>query len=640
MDAHFLAVQTALAGRYSIERELGRGGMGVVYLAHEVALDRPVALKMLPPELSSDAAVRGRFLSEARTAARLSHPHIVPIFSVDEVDDFVFFAMAAIEGLTLGERVRAQGPLSNPDATRVVKEVAWALAYAHAQGVVHRDIKPDNILLERGTGRALVTDFGIAQVGAPDVEGPTQVVGTAEFMSPEQAKGTSVDARSDMYSLAVVGFYAVSGRTPFEGPSGAAVMGMHVTVQPPVLSSVVPGVAPALARVIDRCLRKDPERRLLGGESVADALSREDSAERHLPIPLRVFVKNLRKLARDALAATVIICAMPIIVGMLGGGLVFGGFMAALGGSFGLSVLWYARKALKAGFTPAEIRLALEEDVIRRNEEIRFVVGPRTTAVDRVANFVAVTGGLMAATLPLGILLGGGTIGRRSIAVWLAIAGIGGLAGLLAAGLRAHRSQTRADIAGERWLKVWRGRIGDALFKVAGLRVKSTGGAPEGAHRLTEVMLGLAAAHLFEELPKESRRELGDLPATVKDLERDARSLREQVRELTSVLDELEDDQSDAAVERRELIRRDVSATRDQAEDGLRAVVAALETIRVGLLRMHAGESVVQSVTMDVEAAREVAQQMERLLDGHREVEQILRQRRATGTFTIHEGDG
>lgn len=524
-----------------------------------------------------------------------------------------------------------------------MKEVAWALAYAHAQGVVHRDIKPDNILLERGTGRALVTDFGIAQVGAPDVESPTQVVGTAEFMSPEQAKGASVDARSDMYSLAVVGFYAVSGRTPFEGPSGAAVMGMHVTVQPPALSAVVPGVAPALARVIDRCLRKDPERRLLGGESVADALSREDSVERHLPIPLRVFVKNLRELARSGSVCTLffVLCGVPLTGGMLvggsfGGGLIFGGLMAALGGSFGLSALWYARKALKAGFTPAEIRLALQEDVIRRNEEIRFDVGPRTTAVDRVANFVAVTGiGLMAATLPLGIFLGGSIS-----SAWLSIAGIGGLAGLLAAGLRGYRTQKRTDIAGERWLKVWGARMGDGLFKVAGLGVKSTGAAPEGAHRSTEVMLGLAAVHLFEELPKESRRELGDLPATVRDLERDARSLREQVRELTSVLDELEDDQSGAPLERREAIRRDVSTTRDRAEDGLRAVVAALETIRVGLLRMHAGEPVVQSVTMDVEAAREVAQQMERLLDGHREVEQILRQRRATGTFTIHEGDG
>ena len=166
-----------------------------------------------------------------------------------------------------------------------------------------------------------------------------------------------------------------------------------------------------------------------------------------------------------------------------------GGFMAMLAGSFGVTTLWHARKALKAGFTPAEIRLALQEDVIRRNEEIRFDVGPPTTAVDRVANFVAAAGlGLMAATLPLGIL----TTGDSSSAM-LSIAGIGGLAGLLAAGLRAHRSQKRADIAGERWLKVWRGRIGDALFKVAGLRVKSTGGAPEGAHRSTEVMLGLAA---------------------------------------------------------------------------------------------------------------------------------------------------
>jgi hypothetical protein len=238
-------------------------------------------------------------------------------------------------------------------------------------------------------------------------------------------------------------------------------------------------------------------------------------------------------------------------------------------------------------------------------------------------------------TVPIGIFTGGGVSSAM-----FSLASIGGLVGLFAAGLRSHRSQKRTDIAGERWLQVWGGRLGDALFKVAGLGVKSTGAAPEGAHRSTEVMLGLAAVHLFEELPKESRRELGDVPTTVKDLERDARSLREQVKELTSVLDELEDEQGGAALERREIIHRDVAATRDQAEDGLRAVVAALETIRVGLLRMHAGEPVVQSVTMDVEAAREVAQKMERLLDGHREVERLLRERRATGTFTIHDEGG
>src|SRR5216110_2405579 len=164
VDQLFLAFQEAVAGRYSLERELGRGGMGVVYLAREVRLDRLVAIKLLPPELAAHAKLRERFVREARTAARLSHPYIVPIHAVDEAGSFVFYVMAYVDGETLAQRVASRGPLPPHDATRVLREVAWALAYAHSQGIVHRDIKPANILLERGTGRAMVTDFGIARL--------------------------------------------------------------------------------------------------------------------------------------------------------------------------------------------------------------------------------------------------------------------------------------------------------------------------------------------------------------------------------------------------------------------------------------------------------------------------------------------
>ncbi|PYP70230.1 MAG: hypothetical protein DMD41_15300 [Gemmatimonadetes bacterium] len=215
VDRLFLDFQSALAGRYSLEREVGRGGMGVVYLAREVRLDRPVAIKLLPPSKARDGGLRERFLREARTAAKLSHPNIIPIFTVEEAGEFVFFAMAFVEGDTLTQRVRERGPLPPSEAARVLREVAWALAYAHSQGVVHRDVKPDNIILETATGRALVADFGIAGLvkGAAGLDGG-EVVGTPEFMSPEQVLGEGVDGRSDLYSFGLVGYFALTGRLP------------------------------------------------------------------------------------------------------------------------------------------------------------------------------------------------------------------------------------------------------------------------------------------------------------------------------------------------------------------------------------------------------------------------------------------
>jgi serine/threonine-protein kinase len=168
LDPEFLAFQQALAGEYSLERELGRGGMGIVYLAREVQLERLVAIKVLPAALAARPGYRERFLREARTAAQLSHPNIVPIHRVGEAGGFVFFVMSFVEGETLGQRVRTRGPVNVATAARLLREVAWALAYAHGRGVIHRDVKPDNILLEKESGRALVTDFGIAHVRAVD----------------------------------------------------------------------------------------------------------------------------------------------------------------------------------------------------------------------------------------------------------------------------------------------------------------------------------------------------------------------------------------------------------------------------------------------------------------------------------------
>src|SRR5512143_2529959 len=274
VNTTFDALQTALRGRYHLDRELGRGGMGIVVLARDLALDRPVAIKLLPPHLSGVPSLRARFLQEARTAARLSHPHIVPIHAVEEHGELVFFVMGYIAGMTLAEHVRTEGPLDPAAAARAVQEVAWALAHAHQHGVVHRDIKPENILLERGTGRSLVTDFGIARLAeATPPAGSGRVLGTARFMSPEQAAGEVVDGRSDLYSLGVTAFYALTGRFPFDAPDANGLMVQRETLPAPPVTSVRAGLPPALAAAIDRCLAKAPADRFTTAGDLADAVA-------------------------------------------------------------------------------------------------------------------------------------------------------------------------------------------------------------------------------------------------------------------------------------------------------------------------------------------------------------------------------
>ena len=248
--------------------------MGVVYLARELRLERQVALKVLPPELARSPELRERFLREARTAAQLSHPNIVPIYHADESGGFAFFAMGFVDGETLADHIKSRGRLSPAETVRILREVAWALAYAHARGVIHRDIKPENVMLERATGRVLVTDFGIARdTHASSLTQEGHVLGSVHYMSPEQAVGDAIDGRSDLYALGVIGFQALSGQLPFSAVAPGAVLVMHATKPPPRLNEIAPDVPESLARVIDRALAKAPEDRYASGEALAAALA-------------------------------------------------------------------------------------------------------------------------------------------------------------------------------------------------------------------------------------------------------------------------------------------------------------------------------------------------------------------------------
>ena len=249
--------------------------MGSVWLARDRMLDRMVAIKVLLTSAASDAT-RERFLREARTAAKLSHPHIVPVHRADESNGQVWFSMGFVEGESLGDRIRERGALPITDVVRVLRETAWALAYAHARGVIHRDIKPDNILIDRESGRTVVTDFGIARdlrSAEARLTADGSVLGTVHYMSPEQAADDPLDARSDVYSLGIVGFHALSNSLPFDGTPNSILVS-HVTKPAPSLRSVAPSVPGPIAAVIDKCLAKEPAARWESAEALADALGK------------------------------------------------------------------------------------------------------------------------------------------------------------------------------------------------------------------------------------------------------------------------------------------------------------------------------------------------------------------------------
>lgn len=277
MTDHLLdRLVVAVGTQYLVDAEIGRGGMAVVYRARDLRLNRRVAIKVLPPELAFNADVRERFLREAQTSAQLAHPGIVPIYMVDEAEGLVFFVMALVDGETLGERLLRERILPAEQVRRILIDVADALAYAHAHGVVHRDIKPDNIMLERSTGRAVVTDFGIARAAAGDsrltVTGVA--IGTPAYMSPEQALGErELDGRSDIYSLGIIGYQMLAGEPPFKASNTPAMLVKHVSETPRPLEQRRPDVPRELVNAIARALAKKPEDRWADAGAFRDALS-------------------------------------------------------------------------------------------------------------------------------------------------------------------------------------------------------------------------------------------------------------------------------------------------------------------------------------------------------------------------------
>jgi hypothetical protein len=626
LDADFIALQAALAGEYSLDREIGRGGMGVVYLAREVRLARPVAIKVLPPTLAARAGLRDAFLGEAQLAARLTHPNIVPVYAMGERGGFVYIVMAYVEGITLGERIRTRGPLLPGQAARMLREVSWALAYAHAAGIVHRDVSAENIVLERGTDRAIVMDFGIASaMYAAAVTEDGRVMGNAHYVSPEQAVGEPVDARSDLYSLGVVGFYALTGRLPFEGESPGDVVTKHLTVPAPAIASIASAVPPRLAQAVDRCLAKEPLRRYRNAEAFAEAIDQAFEHAKEIPAPLRVWIaKGEKESAPRAMFAMWGTAVGVLVSTATGNPWLFPLPLLSLGALSYIPFVLRLRRVLRDGYVVDDLHAALKEHALLRSEEIEYERAQQSTSM--LTGMKVLFGGSVVSGLVFANLLqrpdlaGALTYGVVGLFISLSTLALSSVT-LIGDFVRLRLSAKTASLSISFWKSPW----GTRLARLAGVGVSAPARPVLGMPMLTEIALGRATDLLFQALPKESRRELAALPDVVRRLEADAGKLRGVMEDLDGQL-VVFDRVSDALTsEVRRQMADEIRGTRAQAAGRLAATVAALENIRLDLLRLQMGSAGLETVTASLDAARHIGEQIGDSVRAQDAVESLLR---------------
>lgn len=472
-DETALALQEALGGRYVLQRELGRGGMGIVYLAWDFTLQRWVALKILPPAIAT-ADRRERFLREARIAAGLAHDNIVPIHAVAHAGPFVYYTMAYVRGETLYERIRTEGPLPVGEVTRILHDVAGAVHYAHTHKVVHRDLKPHNILIEQSRGRPYVADFGIARVVSDRaLPGTGRTFGTFTYMSPEQAAGLPVDHRSDIYSLGVLAYVMATGRPPFTG-SVRDVLEQHVfTAAPPLPVMSVHGDT-TLARAVARCLAKDPRERFRSAEELAEALLLAPELRADVAEPVRRFLDRLR-LESDRVGWGIVLLGLPALGALAialegeGSGSVALAVVALLLAAPVLSLLPATRRLLRERHDRADIVHALGVEVDR---QLKQLGGGASGVTANVAwgviwgaagvYFLGFLAALSGVDLPEGAVIGGIVVGMLT----LPLAGVV----VLVADRRGNA------VWGKGWRRFWESRFGAWMVKIAGIglpRVRS-----------------------------------------------------------------------------------------------------------------------------------------------------------------------
>ncbi|HJP65640.1 MAG TPA: serine/threonine-protein kinase, partial [Actinomycetota bacterium] len=307
---------------YRIESVLGRGGMGVVYLAEDTRLDRKVAVKLLPPELAGDAAFRDRFIRESQLAARLEHPNIVPVYEAGEADGQLFIAMRYVRGSDLGSLLDRDGPLDPDRAVTIITDVAAALDEAHAEGLIHRDVKPANILLAPGRGsgapeRAHLTDFGVTRrtTSRSGLTQTGQFLGTADYAAPEQIEGKDVDGRADVYALGCVLYHCLAGQPPFVRESDVATMYAHLRDRPPQVTAARHDAPSAFDDVVATAMAKAPADRYQTAGELADAARPASAGSPLAPARSRRARRRTSLLIGAALVVAVSVVAVVITRG-------------------------------------------------------------------------------------------------------------------------------------------------------------------------------------------------------------------------------------------------------------------------------------------------------------------------------------
>ncbi|HKS05893.1 MAG TPA: protein kinase [Gemmatimonadaceae bacterium] len=627
-DAELRAhLERILGGLYDLGAEIGRGGMGVVYRARDLKLKRTVAIKVLPPELGFRAEIRTRFLREAETAAQLSHPNIVPIYSVDEKDGIVFFVMSLIEGQNLAHWIHDHGAMEPERARRLLRDVADALAYAHAQGVVHRDVKPDNILLDKSSGRPMVTDFGIARAiteGADSRLTATGIaIGTPAYMSPEQSAGDKqIDGRSDLYSLGVVAYQVLSGDLPFIASSTPAMLVKHLSEQPMPLHLKRSSVPRELADVVMCLLAKDPADRFENATALVDALdgggnipvARPRSTPTWSPMPAAAADSDAPtqdELMRwSAPAVQAFRKKLPTFIAVNAVILVISLFSQS-GDLFSITAFWSVYLAFKYA------KLWSEgydwRDVFRQKRD--------RMAFDVLGEWIEDIQAIFSSTKRAEVRA---RWRARRLQPGLMTPAVGELTGAARAALPAPGASGKPSKPGKRGLtNAELSAMGAARRDVA-LR----------AEQDRNELLQLVAS-----LPDRERKQLKDINETAKALEQRVRSLslglseidrttpkggsdalEREIAQLEAQANPLDRDASEARVRRLALLKRDRRAVGDRVkkradlEAKLESCSLALQNLRFDVLRLKTGGSSTQSVTHVAERAMSLARDVEGMI--------------------------